>query len=140
MNLKVVRYKNYGLTMSSMPGKDIYDNNFFFSFYELNNGAIIDLNITEYLTNGKVTSFDYHFGYAKSEFKNGEILEYEFGNAKPNTKEISKEFFDWFDSEPPAKDIKELKFPNKNEEKCVKEFFIKNIMKTKEVATNIVNI
>jgi len=32
MNLKVVRYKDYGCTMSSMPDEDIYDNNFFWSF------------------------------------------------------------------------------------------------------------
>ena len=141
MNLKVIRYKNYGRTMSSMPGKDIYDNNFFFSFYELNNGEIIVLNYVENLTNNKVTSNSYEFSYANYELKSGKIINYEFGNAKAiNKKEMSKEFFDWFDSEPPAKDIKELKFPNKNEEKCVKEFFIKNILKTKEVATNIVNV
>jgi len=140
MNLKVVRYKNYGLTMSSMPGKDIYDNNFFFSFYELNNGEIIVLNYVENLTNNKVTSNSYEFSYANYELKSGKIINYEFGNAKAiNKKEMSKEFFDWFDSEPPAKDIKELKFPNKKEKKCVKEFFIKNILKTKEVATDVIN-
>ena len=73
--------------------------------------------------------------------ESGKIINYEFGNAKAiNKKEMSKEFFDWFDSEPPAKDIKELKFPNKNEKKCVKEFFIKNIRKTKEFATDVINV
>ena len=140
MNLKVIRYKNYGLTMSSMPDEDIYDNNFFWSFYELNNEKIIVLNYVENLTNNKVTSNSYEFSYANYELKSGKIINYEFGNAKAiNKKEMSKEFFDWFDSEPPAKDIKELKFPNKNEKKYVKEFFIKNIMKTKEVATDVIN-
>ena len=126
--------------MSSMPDEHIYDNNFFFSFYELNNGEIIVLNYVENLTNNKVTSNSYEFSYANYELKSGKIINYEFGNAKAiNKKEMSKEFYDWFDSNPPAKDIKELKFPNKNEEKCVKEFFIKNIMKTKEVATDVIN-
>ena len=33
--------------MSSMPDEHIYDNNFFFSFYELNNEEIIVLNYVE---------------------------------------------------------------------------------------------
>ena len=141
MILKVIKYKNYGCTMSSMPDEHIYDNNFFFSFYELNNGEIIVLNYVENLTNNKVTSNSYEFSYANYELKSGKIINYKFGNAKAiNKKEMHKEFYDWFDSEPPAKDIKELKFPNKNEKKCVKEFFIKNIRKTKEVATDVINV
>ncbi len=140
VNLKVVRYKNYGCTMESEEDETPYGNKFFWAFFELNNGEIIDLNFTENLKNGKVSSIDYHFAYTKHELKNGEVIEYKFGNAKPNTKEISDEFFDWFDSLPPAKDIKELCCPSENEEKCVKEFFNKNILETKEVATNIVNV
>ena len=140
MPLKIVRYKNYGCVMCSEESKDPYDNKFFWSFFELNNGEIIDLNFTENLTNGKVTSIDYFFGYPKAELKTGEIIEYKFGNAKPNTREFSNEFFDWFDANPPIKDCKEVIWPTKDEEKCVKEFFDKNILKTKEVATNIVNV
>ena len=140
MNLKVIRYKNYGKTMYGGEKNAVFQDKFYWSFFELNNGEIIDLNFTENLKNGKVSSIDYHFAYTKHELKNGEVIEYKFGNAKPNTKEISDEFFDWFDSLPPAKDIKELSYPSENEEKCVKEFFDKNILETKEVATNIVNV
>ena len=138
MPLKVIRYKNYGCTMSSEKDETPYDHNFFWSFFELNNGEIIDLNFTENLKNGKVSSIDYHFGYTKHELINGEFIEYKFGNAKPNTKEISDEFFDWFDSNPPVKDLNFFCSPTKNEEKCVKEFFNKNILKNKEVSTNII--
>ena len=134
MILKVVKYKNYGCTISSEKEESPYDNNFFWSFYELNNGKIIDLQFVENLTNRKATSVDYSFFYSKTELKTGEIIEYKFGNAEPNTKEISKEFYDWFYAQPPANDCKELIRPSKNEEKCVKEFFNKNILKTKEVA------
>ncbi|MAU63055.1 MAG: hypothetical protein CMC38_01705 [Flavobacteriaceae bacterium] len=140
MSLKVIRYKNYGCIMCSEESKDPYDNKFFWSFFELSNGEIIDLNFTENLTNGKVTSIDYFFGYSKTELKTGEIREYKFGNAKPNTREFSNEFFDWFDANPPVKDCKELIWPTKDEEKCVKEFFDKNILKTKEVPTNIITL
>jgi hypothetical protein len=71
--------------------------------------------------------------------KSGKVINYKFGNVKAiNKKEMHKEFYDWFDSEPPAKDIRQLKFPNNNEKKCVKEFLNKNILKNKEVATNII--
>jgi len=138
MNLKVIRYKNYGCTMTTLKDKNIYENNFFWSFYELNNGEIISLNFTENLNNAKVSSIDYHFSYTRHELKNGEVIEYKFSNAKPNSKEIFDEFFDYFYSIPPAKDIKELTYPSENEEKCVKEFFNKNILKNKEVSTNII--
>ena len=41
MSLKVVRYKNYGCMIESEENEDPYDNRFFWSFYELNNGKII---------------------------------------------------------------------------------------------------
>jgi len=140
MSLKVVRYKNYGCMIESGESKDPYDNRFFWSFFELSNGEIIDLNFTENLTNGKVTSIDYFFGYPKAELKTGEIIEYKFGNAKPNTREFSNEFFDWFDNLSPIKYLKDNReWPTKEEEKCVKEFFDKNILKSRELQTNIIN-
>ena len=138
MKLKVIRYKNYGCTMESEKNDSQHDHKFYYSFYELNSGKIFDLDYTENLTNGKVNSTDLHVTYAKSELKSGKVIEYKFGNAEPNTKEISKEFFDWFDSLPPVKDLKNHSPPNEDEEKCVTEFFIKNILNSKEVATNVV--
>ena len=126
--------------MSSEKDETPYDHNFFWSFFELSNGKIIDLQFVENLTNGKVTSIDYFFVYPKAELKTGEIIEYKFGNAEPNTKEMSKEFFDWFDANPPVKDCKELIWPTKDEEKCVKEFFDKNILKNKEVPSKIIDL
>ena len=73
--MKIIKYKNYGCMMESEESKDSYDNKFFWSFFELSNGKIIDLQFVENLTNGKVKSIDYFFGYAKSELKTGEIVE-----------------------------------------------------------------
>ena len=140
MTLKVIRYKNYGCTLTGGGSSDNWEDKFYFSFYELNNGNIIELNLFQSFKEDKLILSQYDFSNTKHELKNGEVIEYKFGNAKPNTKEISDEFFDWFDSLPPAKDIQELSCPSENEEKCVKEFFNKNILETKEVATNIVNV
>ena len=126
--------------MCSEESKNPYDNKFFWSFFELSNGKIVDLQFVENLTTGKVTSIDYFFGYAKSELKTGEIIEYKFGNAKPNTREFSNEFFDWFDNLSPIKYLKDNReWPTKEEEKCVKEFFDKNILKSRELQTNIIS-
>ena len=138
MELKVARYKNYGCMIESEENEDHYDNKFYYSFYELNNGKIIHLEFAENLTNGMVTSVDYFFGYPKSELKSGEIIEYKFGDAEPNTKEMSKEFFDWLDASPPVKNCKDLIWPTKDEEKCIKEFFIKKILNSKEIPTNVI--
>ena len=108
---------------------------------ELNNESIIVLDFVENLTNGKVTSYDYSFGYTKSELKCGKITNYKFGNAEANNgKEMAKEFFDWFESCPPVKELKELKRPNKDEEECVKTFFIKKIKNKKEIQTNTIKV
>ena len=120
--------------MSSEEDESQYDNNFFWSFYELSNGKIIDLQFIENLTNGRVTSNDYDFGYANSEFQ-----KYQFGNSKPNTKEMSKEFFDWFESTPLLGDFR-IKHPDKDEEKCVKEFYLKYIEPNKYIETSSVEV
>ena len=138
MNLKVIRYKNYGCVIESEENDTPYDNKFYYSFYELNNGKIIYLEFAEDLTNGKVTSIDYSFGYPKAELKTGEIIEYKFGNAEPHTKEMSNEFYDWFDASPPVKDCKQLLWPTMEEEKCVRDFFDKNILKSKEIQTKTI--
>ena len=118
-----------------------YDNRFFWCFFELSNGKIIDLQLVENLKNKKIRDIDYDFSYAKEELKTGKIHKYKFGNAKPNTRDFSNEFFDWFDNLSPIKYLKDNReWPTKEEEKCVKEFFDKHILKTKQVATNTVNL
>ena len=141
MSLKVVRYKNYGCMIESGESKDPYDNRFFWCFFELSNGKIIDLQLVENLKNKKIRDIDYDFSYAKEELKTGKIHKYKFGNAKPNTRDFSNEFFDWFDNLSPIKDLKDNReWPTKEEEKCIKEFFDKNILKSRELQTNIVNL
>ena len=132
MLLKVTRYKNYGCTITS----EDYEDKFYFSFYELNNGKIIVLSLFE---NSNVTQYD--FSNTTMMLKNGEIRDYKFGNARAIDKnEMSKEFFEWFDSSPPAKDVVSNNILNNSEEKCVKDFYLKNIKPFKLIQTDTIEV
>ena len=132
--------------MESEQNDDPYDNRFFWCFFELNNGKIIDLFLSENYKNKKIIDIEYDFYYVKEELKTGKIHEYKFGNAEPNTREFSNEFFDWFDNCSPIKDLKgnkELHIlngggPTKEEIRCVKNFYNKNLFENRDKATNIV--
>ena len=118
-----------------------YEDKFHFSFYELNNKEIIVLNLHEYFEGDILTFTDYHFSCTKQELKSGEIINYKFGNVKANDGNgMSKEFFDWFESCPPANDLKENFALYDAEEKCVKEFFLKHIGPNKDIKTDTVEV
>ena len=53
---------------------------------------------------------------------------------------MSKEFFEWFESCPPANDLKENFTLYDAEEKCVKEFFLKHIEPNKEIKTDTIEV
>ena len=124
MILKVIRYKNYGCTMTGGGDSESWEHKFYFSFYELNNKEIIVLNLHENFEGDILIFTDYDFSYTKQVLKSGEIINYKFGKAKANDGNgMSKEFFDWFEFCPPANDLKEYYDLYANEEKCVKDFF-----------------
>ena len=132
--------------MESEESDDPYDNRFFWCFFELNNGKIIDLFLAENYKNKKIKDIGYEFYYPKEELKTGKVHEYKFGNANPNTGEFSNEFFNWFDNCSPIKNLKKNKKlhifngggPTKEEIKCVKSFYDKTILKTRNIATNTI--
>lgn len=138
MKLSVVKYKNYGCTMTSGDDTDDYEHKFYWSFYELNNGKVIVLNHTEYWENDKLVDNEFDYTYGSSELKNGKIIKYEFGNAEPDDlNAMSEEFYDYFESNPPIKDLKNLTYPTKQEEECVEVFFKKQLMDRKDEKTNV---
>jgi len=140
MVLKVIRYKNYGCTLTG-GDSDSYEHRFYFSFYELNNGKIIELHLQENFQDGKLNFSEYSFFYTKTKLKNGESINYKFGKAKANDEnEMYKEFFEWFDSSPPARDIIDNFALYKDEEKCVKEFFLKQIEPNKDIKTDTIEV
>ena len=141
MALRIIKYKNYGRTMTGGEDADDWKHMFYWSFYELSNGHIINLHYTENWEKNKFREDDYDYSYTKDELKNGEIISYEFGDAKADDVDaMSKEFFDWFESLPPFSDIKNPTRPSLEEEKCVKEFYEKYIMDKKGQKTDTILI
>ena len=137
MTLKVIRYKNYGCTMTSKDDED----KFYFSFFELNNGEIIQLLLFQNFRDDKLNVIQYEFSYTKTKLKSGEIRDYKFGNAKANDEEeMSKEFYEWFDSSPPFADVIDLFALYDEEEKCVKDFYLKHIESTKDIKTDTIEV
>ena len=136
MTLKVIRYKNYGCQMKSEDDED----QFYFSFYELNNGKIIELMLYQSDNDGVIID-QYEFSYTKTKLKSGEIRNYKFGNAKANDEEgMSKEFYKWFDSSPPSHDVIDWFALNDEEERCVKDFYFKHIEPNKDIKTNTIEV
>jgi hypothetical protein len=137
MTLKVIRYKNYGCQIASEDDED----QFHYSFYELNNGEIIELMMIENFKDNKLNATQYKFSYTKTKLKSGEIRNYTFGNAKANDEyAMANEFYKWFDSSPPAVDVIDSFALYDEEEKCVKDFYLKHIDPTKDVKTDTIEI
>ena len=122
--------------MTSVDDKD----KFYFSFFELNNGEIIELLLFQ--TNNEAIIIDqYEFSYTKMKLKSGEIRNYKFGNAKANDEQgMSKEFYIWYDSYPLSLDVIDWFALCDKEEKCVKDFYLKYIEPTKGVKTNTIEV
>ena len=118
--------------MSSEDGED----KFYFSFYELNNGKIISLQVFQ-----TSDTTQYFFNYTRTKLSSGEIRAYKFGNAKAiSEKDMSIEFFEWFDNLPPMKDVIEHRTPEIDEEKCVNKFYLKHIEKKKDFKTDTIKV
>jgi hypothetical protein len=141
MTLKVIRYKNYGCSITAGRDPESWEDKFHFSFYELNNGEIIVLDLHENFQGGKLNFTDYCFSYTKHKLKSGVIINYKFGNAKASDdSEMSKEFYEWFDSSPPFGDVIDLFALYDEEEKCVKDFYLKHIESTKDIKTDTIEV
>ena len=136
MKLKVIRYKNYGCQMTSEDDKD----KFYFSFFELNNGEIIELLMFQVDNEGIIID-QYEFSYTKTNLKSGEIRNYKFGNAKANDEYgMTEEFFKWFDSYPPVVDVIDWFALYDEEEKCVKDFYKENVEPIKHIKTDTIEV
>ena len=117
-----------------------YEDKFYFSFYELSNGEIIELMLFQSHNEGMIID-QYEFSYTKMKLKSGEIRNYKFGDAKANDEEgMSKEFYKWFDSSPPAVDVIDWFTLYDEEEKCVKDFYLKYIEPKKDVKTETIEV
>ena len=116
------------------------EHQFYFSFYELSNGEIIELMLFQSDKEGVIVE-QYEFSYTKMKLKSGEIRNYKFGNAKANDEEgMSKEFYKWYDSYPPALEVIDWFALYEEEEKCVKDFYLKHIEPIKHIKTDTTEV
>ena len=141
MKLKVTRYKNYGCTMTAGGSPDNWEDKFYFSFYELNNGKIIELDLFQSFKDDELTLSQYDFSNTKARLKSGKVREYKFGKAKADDNYgMADEFFKWFDSCPTPAEVKDCYIIEEIEEKCVKDFYLKHIEPTKDVKTDTIEV
>lgn len=119
MGLSVVRYRNYGKAMQAQPNKyNVITHNFYWCFFELSNGAIIDVHYTEnYDDQGKDLGDEYEISYQE---------DYKFDLSFP----------EWFEGT--------FKIPRKpfiqvtdEEYNLVKEFYFNNIHEKRNKETYI---
>ena len=141
MKLKVIRYKNYGCTMTGGGSPDNWEDKFYFSFYELNNGKIIELDLYQSFKDDELNFSQYDFSNTKERLKSGKVREYKFGKAKADDNYgMADEFFKWFDSCPTPAEVKDCYIIEEIEEKCVKDFYLKHIEPTKDVKTDTIEV
>jgi len=124
MDLKIVRYRNYGMAMQAERNKNnIITQKFYWCFFELTNGAIIDINYTENYDedDGKDLGSDYWATYAE---------DYTFDLTFP----------EWFEGTfKRPKDTPNYRVTDK-EFDLVKEFYVKNIYEVRDKKTDAVDL
>ena len=141
MTLKVIRYKNYGCTLTGGGSPDNWEDKFYFSFYELNNGNIIELDLFQSFKDDELILSQYDFSNTKVRLKSGKVREYKFGKAKADDNyAMADEFFKWFDSSPPAVDVIDWFALYDEEEKCIKDFYIENVEPIKHIKTDTTEV
>ena len=132
MPLKVIRYINYGCTMVGEQSNLFdFEQRFYWSFYELNNGSIITVQYIEnWNTNRKINEDDLHMTYSNYELKNGRLIRYEFG----------QDFYNWFHSTPSMRDQKKLTWPTEKEIDCIQDFFYFNVYDYVFISSGVIKV
>ena len=124
MSLKVIRYKNYGCAMSSIPEDNgVITHNFYWCFFELSNGKTLSVHLTD--------NWDKEEKYLGQGIECSTTSCYEFG----------EEFYDWFDKTFEfLEEERKLSDPTEEEERLVLDFYRRGLEETKDVVTDIVNL
>ena len=129
MSLYVKRYINHGKVMYSEKINGKYDN-FYYSFYELNNDRIIELQLIETVTKDEVKRSELIFNGTSYILKNRKEINYYLG----------QDFLEWFNLSPPFFEIKSSTIPSHKEITCVERFFYKYVNKVRNQKTNIIHM
>jgi len=120
MSLKVIRYQNYGRMNWGNVGEDDTENKtieFYYCFFELNNGKIIHSQLEHYLNDGVNSHNDLFLFYSAC---------YQFGD----------DFWEWWERRRNERGGQ----LTEDELKCVKEFFYQNIESQIGVKTKLIEV
>ena len=125
--MKIIRHHDCGMALDSMHNeKGIVKDNFYFSFYELDNGNILCIH-TYKSYNEKTKTYEWNEFRSVDQDGNDIIVgPYNISYSQDYT--FGEEFFDWHNRSLNTKhNYDELKWPTKEEEEVVIDFYEKNI-------------
>ena len=125
--MKIIRYHDYGMALDSMPDENgIVSDNFYFSFFKLDNGNILCIH-TYKSFNNKTKTFEWNeFGSVDKD--GNDILVGPYSIYYSQDYIFGEDFFAWFDRSLNTKhNYDELKWPTQQEKDLVTNFYEKNI-------------
>ena len=125
--MKIIRHHDYGMALDSIPDeRGIIADNFYFSFYELDNGNILCMH-TYKSYNEKTKTYEWNeFGSVDKDGNDIIVGSYNISYSQDYT--FGEELFAWHHRSMNTKhNYDELKWPTKEEEDLVINFYEKNI-------------
>ena len=124
--MKIIKYHDYGMALDSMPDeKGIVKDNFYFSFYELDNGKTICLH-TYKSFNEKTKKYEWNeFGSVDEDGNDIVVGPYNITYSEDYT--FGEKFIAWHERSMKIPYHEGVKWPSKVEENLVIDFYEKNI-------------
>ena len=125
--MKIIRHHDYGMALESMPNEiGIVKDNMYFCFFELDNGKIICLH-TYKSFNEKTQKYEWNeFGSVDKD--GNDIIVGPYNISYSQDYNFGEDFFTWHHRSMNTKhNYDELKWPTKEEENLVINFYEKNI-------------
>ena len=117
--LKVIKFKDYGWTMTSDECPNKVSQRFYWSVYKLNNGNIIVQQRIEDWKNNQLKKSYFYYNYTNHELKDGSTIKYNF----------NQNFITLFESAPPYVNVKNPKNPERVEIDCIKKYYNSELLK-----------
>ena len=117
--IKVIKFKDYGWTMTGEECSDKISQRFYWSVYKLNNDNIIVQQRIEDWKKNKIIKIYYYYSYSDHKLKDGTEIKYNF----------NQDFITLFESAPPYINIKNPKYPEREEIDCIKKFYNSVLLK-----------
>jgi hypothetical protein len=125
--MKIIRFHDYGMSLESMPNKNgIIQDKMYFCFFELDNGKTLCIH-TYKSFNEDTNTYEWNeFGSVDKDGNDIIVGPYNISYSQDYT--FGEDFFTWHHRSMNTKhNYDELKWPTKEEEDLVKDYYEKNI-------------